>query len=501
MSVGGRAVSSPLGRGVRASRCRLVLLSSGRSPGGGSAPGPLDPTHAARVGSSSERALPRPSTTVGRPARYGSADVAEQVVGGGRVRFLWPSTVMVGDDEDVEGLRPSGGIVLVEGNSFAPADLAAAGFSSLRALVGSGNVVYRGIRDDHHVFEHGQGDFYEPVSRQRAPGPRTCASKATLHLGAGVLIASFTDSGHVWVSTGPAGLVVEGSTVSFSFHHHRQADGRWVASAWDPGQVRPRAALLAMAPLVSVRHIARVILPDIAAALADLSGDGPLREVRLPPAGPHRRSRAGFGLSGVLVVLAVVALAVVGLGWGSAPLASAVAGGPTMPSVTDAAAEPVPVPVQPQLGHSAPGTAAAATPGSLPGLPLAVPAHTGAGRRVVYCNSCQRVWLVEADESVVRTYPVSGRQGVPRPGTYAVRSKSEMSGSATGTRLEHMVRFVKGRTLWIGFHAIPVGPNGPIQSLRQLGQPLSLGCVRQAPADAKALWEFTAVGTPVVVLT
>jgi lipoprotein-anchoring transpeptidase ErfK/SrfK len=39
-----------------------------------------------------------------------------------------------------------------------------------------------------------------------------------------------------------------------------------------------------------------------------------------------------------------------------------------------------------------------------------------------------------------------------------------------------------------------------VQALRQLGTPLSDGCIRQAEDDAKALWKFTEVGTTVVVV-
>ena len=207
-------------------------------------------------------------------------------------------------------------------------------------------------------------------------------------------------------------------------------------------------------------------------------------------AGRHRRRRAWLGpwSTARLAVLAVAALGLVGVGGVTTRLTSALAD--VEPPVPTAATVPV-VPV-------AAATAAPAPPP--PGPFPAVPADSGTGRRIVYCNSCQRVWLVEADESVARSYVVSGRRGVPRPGTYAVRSKSHPGGTESGLRLDHMVRFAKGRNLWIGFHAIPVGARGPIQSLGQLGQPLSHGCVRQAPADARALWEFAPVGTAVVVL-
>ncbi len=131
-----------------------------------------------------------------------------------------------------------------------------------------------------------------------------------------------------------------------------------------------------------------------------------------------------------------------------------------------------------------------------------LPAASGSGHRVVYCNSCQRVWLVGEHDVVVRSYQVSGRRGVPAPGDYEVFSKSRVSVDASHTlRLDHMTRFAHGRTLAIGFHGIPIhsSTGEPIQTNDELGQYRSAGCVRQAHEDAKALWDFAPVGTPVIV--
>lgn len=131
----------------------------------------------------------------------------------------------------------------------------------------------------------------------------------------------------------------------------------------------------------------------------------------------------------------------------------------------------------------------------------AAPANSGSGKRIVYCVGCQRVWLVESNERVSRTHLVSGRPGIPRKGTYSVFSKSmnAVAGSRKAT-MTHMVRFARGRTLAIGFHAIPRDRRGrPIQSQSELGTYQSLGCVRQADADAVALWNFAPLGTKVVV--
>src|SRR5690606_7656981 len=130
----------------------------------------------------------------------------------------------------------------------------------------------------------------------------------------------------------------------------------------------------------------------------------------------------------------------------------------------------------------------------------ALPDGSGEGRRIVYSNSLQRVWLVEADGRIFDSYLVSGRRDAPAPGTYSVFSKSEVSSSGN-LRLDHMVRFTWGRTLAIGFHAIPTRPGGePVQTLDELGQYRSAGCIRQDPAKAAQLYAWAPVGTTVVVL-
>jgi L,D-transpeptidase catalytic domain len=135
-----------------------------------------------------------------------------------------------------------------------------------------------------------------------------------------------------------------------------------------------------------------------------------------------------------------------------------------------------------------------------PGAPL--PPGTGFGQRIVYANSQQRIWLVGADNRVVDSYLVSGRQAVPAPGRYAVFSKSRhASAGHDGISMEYMVRFAHGRKLAIGFHAIPVYGNGrPMQSEDELGLYRSSGCVRQRRDKAAALFAWAPIGTPVVVL-
>jgi lipoprotein-anchoring transpeptidase ErfK/SrfK len=133
----------------------------------------------------------------------------------------------------------------------------------------------------------------------------------------------------------------------------------------------------------------------------------------------------------------------------------------------------------------------------------AVPASSGNGRRVVFDQSDQRVWLVDGYGSVVRTYIVSGsKHDNLQPGTYEVYSKSRDAVSFDGREtMGYMVRFTQGAHAPIGFHDIPRRPDGAlVETHDQLGTPLSAGCIRQWEPDAKALWQFAPVGTTVVVV-
>jgi lipoprotein-anchoring transpeptidase ErfK/SrfK len=132
----------------------------------------------------------------------------------------------------------------------------------------------------------------------------------------------------------------------------------------------------------------------------------------------------------------------------------------------------------------------------------AIPPGSGAGRRVVYPVTQQRVWLVNEDGSLHGTWLVSGRAGEPNPGTYSVFSRSRHArAQKPGITMEYMVRFVRTAGLPIGFHSIPVNRRGvQIQTVEQLGTFQSLGCVRQRYEDAVVMWDFAQIGTPVVVL-
>ena len=136
----------------------------------------------------------------------------------------------------------------------------------------------------------------------------------------------------------------------------------------------------------------------------------------------------------------------------------------------------------------------------------ALPGNSGSGRRVVYSKPRQRVWTVEEDGTVSKTHLVSGRLtwNQPLPGTYKVFSRSMYTCNIKNPAIcwRYMVRFAIGGDEGdnIGFHEIPKKNGVPVQSVSQLGTPLSGGCVRQSTPDAIYMWNWAPVGTKVVVL-
>jgi hypothetical protein len=136
-----------------------------------------------------------------------------------------------------------------------------------------------------------------------------------------------------------------------------------------------------------------------------------------------------------------------------------------------------------------------------PAADTALPAGSGTGKRVVFSEGRQRVWLVEDRRKVVRTYLVSGSlYDNLDPGTYSVYSRSEQAyGVDDSGTMRYFVRFTTGGSAAIGFHDIPVNDGKPLQTVSQLGTPQSHGCIRQKRSDAIALWNFAPLGTTVVV--
>lgn len=228
----------------------------------------------------------------------------------------------------------------------------------------------------------------------------------------------------------------------------------------------------------------------------------------------HRRGvRPRYGriaaLATSLTVSAVAALAGLGVLVSGPPSAGASA---RPASYTHPASPPSVAPSDGVGSHDASTTRASS---ESPGLQSAkaissttdqtvIPSDSGSGRRIVFSQHLQRVWLVgAAHDTVKRTYLVSGSLTHNLvPGTYSVYSRQRWAvGIDDSGVMQYFVRFTQGPTgAAIGFHTIPTKNHVPLQTKAQLGTPQSHGCIRQATPDAIALWNFAPVGTKVVVV-
>ena len=162
----------------------------------------------------------------------------------------------------------------------------------------------------------------------------------------------------------------------------------------------------------------------------------------------------------------------------------------------------VPVPTAAETASQYPNRSLRFPPYTRLNPPL-LPAKSGSGRRVVYKNNLQWVWVVDDQNNVVRVMPVSGRRGVPNPGEYKVNSQSLRSYSLDfeGVWFNNMTRFALGPAGGnIGFHEIPTKDGKVMQTEDQLGTFQGSGCIRMSLIDAKFIFKFAKSGTKVVVI-
>ncbi|OIJ67573.1 hypothetical protein [Streptomyces mangrovisoli] len=126
--------------------------------------------------------------------------------------------------------------------------------------------------------------------------------------------------------------------------------------------------------------------------------------------------------------------------------------------------------------------------------PKALPVGSGRGERVVYAVGTDRVWLVEADGRVRRTFEVLPGDVDPRPGTYAVTSRSNAVTGSDGRPIQHVVRFTAVDGVTIGFSTAVGEPTGAPDPDAKTGG------IRESRADGEAMWQFATIGETVVVV-
>ncbi|MFE6228849.1 MULTISPECIES: hypothetical protein [unclassified Streptomyces] len=145
-------------------------------------------------------------------------------------------------------------------------------------------------------------------------------------------------------------------------------------------------------------------------------------------------------------------------------------------------------------GTVAPSASASAGATKPAADPLAVPAASGTGERVVYALRDRRVWLVDGKNKAVRTFVVAPSSVSPAPGAYAVTSRSGSVTGSDGVQIEHVVRFASVDGVTVGFSAAVDGSMPAADPTKRTGG------IRMKRADGDAMWTFASIGAKVVVV-
>ena len=130
----------------------------------------------------------------------------------------------------------------------------------------------------------------------------------------------------------------------------------------------------------------------------------------------------------------------------------------------------------------------------------------GTSQAIYIDLSEQQATLIENGE-ILRNYPVSsGAWETPTPrGRFQIHSKQTLRISSQDVpyRMPYYMAFTKSKSH--GFHALPylgnVATNSDYwhEALDHIGRPVSHGCVRFLPDDAKEMYEWAEVGTQVII--
>lgn len=121
---------------------------------------------------------------------------------------------------------------------------------------------------------------------------------------------------------------------------------------------------------------------------------------------------------------------------------------------------------------------------------------------VIHLKTQELVYQFDGVE-IGRTKVSTGKPGMPTPvGTFTIAAKSPKAWSASAKLwMPWWMNFVGNKALAgkYAIHELPEWPNGKKEGASHLGIPVSHGCVRLGVGAAKSLYDWTPVGTKVVV--
>ncbi len=122
-------------------------------------------------------------------------------------------------------------------------------------------------------------------------------------------------------------------------------------------------------------------------------------------------------------------------------------------------------------------------------------------KRIVVIISQQKLYAWEGNRLVYEFICSTGAPSSPTvPGNYSVISKIPMAYSYRWRlKMPYWLGIYRVGDLENGIHALPILPNGQTLWAGYLGRPVSFGCIILGTREARLLYEWAEIGTPVEV--
>jgi len=129
------------------------------------------------------------------------------------------------------------------------------------------------------------------------------------------------------------------------------------------------------------------------------------------------------------------------------------------------------------------------------------PAPTGVGQLIVIDLSEQHLYAYQGDQLIYSFVASSGRAPTyTRTGEFRVQSKIPNAyGSTWNIWMPYWLGIYWAGSLENGIHALPETPGGQTLWAGYLGTPISFGCIVLGTQEARLLYEWARIGTPVSI--
>ena len=134
--------------------------------------------------------------------------------------------------------------------------------------------------------------------------------------------------------------------------------------------------------------------------------------------------------------------------------------------------------------------------------PAPAPAPTTSNKLIKISINQQRMWIYQGG-GLVKTYVIStGVRGRDTsPGNFRVQSKiPEAWASLWALRMPYWMGIYNVGAYENGIHALPINRYGQVLWSGLLGRPASFGCVIMATDQARELYNWAPIGTPVQIV-